>query len=205
MMQRHALAPVGPTREQVLVAVPRRATGWTLAATNRGLHRLLVPIGACLRGLDALRYIEAHFAPHVGRVHLLNVQKPIMSGDVTSLVSASVVASLRKVAGQRALAKARDAFEASGIPTTSEVAFGDVADVICRVAEVRGCSGIVLAKHGLELQQLIRGSVAARVLLMSTVPVTVVNARGVAEHARQRIDAKPREVVARSFEQPLGA
>jgi nucleotide-binding universal stress UspA family protein len=89
---------------------------------------------------------------------------------------------------------ARDAFEANGLPTTVEVAFGDVADTICRVAEERGCSGIVIVKDGFELHQLIRGSVAARVLRKASVPVTVVNARTTAEVAAKSRRDKRRAV-----------
>ena len=176
-MQRHALAPSRRTREQVLVAIPDRAADWTIAARNQGSHRLLVPIDGSLQGIEALRYIGEHFAGHVAGVHLLNVQKPVMSGNVTPLVTAQMIATLRRAAGERVLALASEAFTPSDVPVTREVAFGDAAEAICAIAERTGCTGIVIGRDGFELHQLIRGSVAARVLRMASVPVTIVNSR----------------------------
>jgi hypothetical protein len=147
-MQRYALAPSGPTRERVLVAVPRSATDWTIAARNRGLHRLLVPVDASLRAVDALCYLGDHLRDHVVGVHLLNVQPPIPNGNVTALLNPAMLAGLRHAAGERVLALLGEAFRESAIPLSSEVAFGDVADRICVVAQHRGCSGIVMSRDG---------------------------------------------------------
>jgi nucleotide-binding universal stress UspA family protein len=183
-MTRHALAPIGPTREQVLVAIPRRATDWTLAQANRGMHRLLVPVDARLRAVDALRYIVEHAHDHVSGVHVVNVQRPVMSGDVGVLATARMATDSRLAAGQRILALAREALSDSMIPMTGEVAFGAPAETICRIAEERGCTGIVIARDGFELHDLIGGSVAARVLRLASVPVTIVNPRAAALVAR---------------------
>ena len=176
-MQRYALAPSGPTREQVLVAIPRRATDWTIAARNCGQHRLLVPIDASLRALDALRYVVQEIGHHVAGVHVVNVQSPIMTGDITPLVSVEMITAVREAHGQRILEVAREAFSGSGIPVTGEVAFGAPAETICRLAKERGCTGIVIGRDGFELHDLIGRSVAAKVLRLATVPVTIVNAR----------------------------
>jgi nucleotide-binding universal stress UspA family protein len=183
-MPRHALARIGPTREQVLVAIPRRATDWTIAQANRGMHRLLVPVDARLRAVDALRYIVEHLDDHVSGIHVVNVQRPVMSGDVGVLATAQMVTESRQAAGQRILALAREALSDSMIPVTGEVAFGAPAETICRISEARGCTGIVIARDGFELHDLIRGSVAARVLRLASVPVTIVNPRAAAVVAR---------------------
>jgi nucleotide-binding universal stress UspA family protein len=175
-MQRFALAPAGPTRERVLVAIPRRAPDWTIARCNRGMHRLLVPIDESLQGVGALRYIVDQLGDHVEDVHLVNVQRPVMSGDVTALVAASTIVALRRAAGERVLALARESLADSAIPTSVEVAFGAPAKTICGIAQARGCTGIVIGKDGLELHDLIGRSVAARILRLATVPVTIVSA-----------------------------
>jgi len=176
IMQRHALAPLGVTREQILVAIPHRATDWSIAQRNRGQHRLLLPIDASLRALSAVRYITEELVYHVAGVHVVNVQSPLMSGDITPLVSVKTITALREAAGQRILALAREAFAGSAIPVTSEVAFGAPAEAICRLARERNCTGIVIGRDGFDLHDLIRGSVAAKVLRLATVPVTIVNA-----------------------------
>ena len=190
-MKRFALSPSRPTHEPVLVAVPEHASHWTIASRNRGLHRLLVPIDASLRGVDALAYVVEHLADHVAGIHLVNVQQPVMSGNVTPLVTAETIAQVRRTAGERVLALARDAYEDAGIPIATEVAFGDPADAICRVAEARGCTGIVVGRDGFELHDLIRGSVAARILRLATVPVTIVNSRTATVRAQPAV-ASPR-------------
>jgi nucleotide-binding universal stress UspA family protein len=184
-MQRYALAPLGPTRERVLVAIPRSAADWTIAAHNRGLHRLLVPVDASLRAVDALCYIADHLRDHVAGVHLLNVQPPIVNDNVTALVNSSMLAGLRHAAGERVLALLGEAFQESAIPLSGEVAFGDAAEMICLVAQHRGCSGIVMARDGFELHDLIRGSVAASVLRFASIPVTIVSACTGARDARE--------------------
>ena len=184
-MQRYALAPMGPTPDQVLVAIPRRAANWTIAQRNRGSHRLLVPVDVSLRATDALRYIVEYVGDHVAHVHLVNVQRPVMAGDVTLLVSASTITGLRQAAGERTLVLARGALADAAIPVTSEVAFGAAAETICRVARKRGCTGIVIARDGFELQDLIGSSVAAKVLRLACVPVTIVHVRAAVPVARE--------------------
>jgi nucleotide-binding universal stress UspA family protein len=168
----------------VLVAIPRRATDWTIALAKRGMHRLLVPVDARLRAVDALRYIVEHLDDHVSGIHVVNVQRPVMSGDVGVLATAQMVGESRQAAGQGILALAREALSDSVIPVTGEVAFGAPAETICRIAEERGCTGIVIARDGFELHDLIGGSVAARVLRLASVPVTIVNPRAAAVAAR---------------------
>ena len=180
-MLRFALAPPGPTAEKVLVAIPKHATNWTIAQRNRGMHRLLVPVEASLEAHDALRYIAEQLGSHVAAIHLLNVQRPLMAGDVTPLVDGRVVIGVRRAAGERILDAIGDMMVGSGIPLIKEVVFGARAETICRVAEQRECTGIVMAvRTGFWLAHLTGGSVAARVMRLATVPVTVINARAAA-------------------------
>ena len=141
-MQRYALAPLAPTPEQILVTIPSMAHNWTIARRNRGAHRLLLPVDASLRALDALRYITEDVGHLVAGVHLVNVQSPVMTRDRTAVATADVVAVLREAAGQRIIALAREAFSDSGIPVTDEVAFGAPAETICHTAEKHRCTGI---------------------------------------------------------------
>ena len=200
-MQRYALAPLGSTPEQVLIAIPRHATDWTIAQRNRGLHRLVLPVDASLRAFDALRYIVEHLRDHVAGVHLVNVQRTVMSGDVTPLVSVGTITGVRQAAGERVLARARGVLADSAIPVTSEVAFGAPAETICRVAQERGCTGIVVARNGFELHDLIGGSVAAKILRLAAVPVTIVNARTAAAAAH----GEPQRLRALAGDSPMPA
>jgi nucleotide-binding universal stress UspA family protein len=191
-MRRYALAPAGPTAEQVLIAIPERAAGWTIAQRNRGLHRILVPVGASFEAGDALRYVAGSLADHLGAVHLLNVQRPVMAGDVTPLVSARMVTAARQAAGERILRPFIALLGESSIAVTHEVAFGLPAETICRSAEEWGCTGIVIGvKSGFELADLLVGSIAARVIRLAGVPVTVVNARTAASLGQAAQPSRP--------------
>ena len=174
-MQRHALAPLGPAPEQILITIPKNARHWTIARRNHGVHRLLLPVDASLRALDALRYIVEDIGHLVVGVHLVNVQSMVATRDRAPLVTGDVISVLREAAGQRIIALAREAFSESGMPVTAEVAFGAPAETICRIAQQRRCTGIVIGRRGFELHDLIRGSLAARVLRLATVPVTIVS------------------------------
>ena len=174
-MQRHALAPLGPAPEQILVTIPKNARNWTIARRNHGVQRLLLPVDASLRALDALLYIIEDLGHLVVGVHLVNVQSIVATRDRTPRVTGDVVAVLREAAGQRIIAQAHEAFSESGIPVTAEVAFGAPAETICEIAQKRRCTGIVIGRRGFELHDLIRGSLAAHVLRLATVPVTIVS------------------------------
>lgn len=176
-MRRYALAPTAPTPEQILVTIPGLARNWTIGRRNRGIHRLLLPVDASLRALDALRYITEDVGHLVAHVHLVNIQTSAMPRGRTACAAADLIAVLREAAGQRIIAVARDAFSESGIPVTGEVAFGAPAETICHVAEKHGCTGIVIGRSDCELHSLIRGSIAADVLRLATVPVTIVSTR----------------------------
>ena len=192
-MQRHTLEPRGSIPEQIPIASPRRVSEWTLAQRHRRLHRLLVPIDASLRAFDALHYIVEELAHHVAGVHVVNVQSPVMSGSITPLISVQTITALREAEGQRILALAREVFSGSAILLTGEVAFGAAAETICRVAHEGRCTGIVIARDGFALHDLIGGSVAAKVLRLATVPVTIVNARttaAVMERQPRRLESK---------------
>lgn len=108
-------------------------------------------------------------------VHLLNVQPPVMAGDVTLFRSAGTVELERRAAAERALAPAKAALNAAGVRYLAEVAFGSPADEIVRCATTSGCSKIVMGtrREGLIARWLGR-SVASSVLRRAPVPVTVV-------------------------------
>lgn len=108
-------------------------------------------------------------------VHLLNVQRPVMAGDVTLFRSAGAVELERRAAADRTLAPAKAALNAAGVRYLAEVAFGSPADEIVRCATTSRCSKIVMGtrREGLLARWLGR-SVAYRVFKRAPVPVTLV-------------------------------
>jgi nucleotide-binding universal stress UspA family protein len=108
-------------------------------------------------------------------VHLLNVQPPVMAGDVTLFRSARAVELERRAAASAPLAAAKAALNAAGVRYVAEVAFGSPADEIVRCATTSGCSKIVMGsgRNGL-LARFLGSLVAYRVSRRAPVPVTII-------------------------------
>ncbi|HSC96790.1 MAG TPA: universal stress protein [Burkholderiales bacterium] len=68
-------------------------------------------------------------------------------------------------------------FERSGLPFVAHIRYGSPAEEIVRFAESNRCGGIVMASSGLgSVTEMLLGSVAARVLRTSRIPVEIVPA-----------------------------
>jgi nucleotide-binding universal stress UspA family protein len=106
---------------------------------------------------------------------LLNVQPPVMSGEVGAVAPVEVALQARATASAEALAAARRLLDDAGVPATARAATGDTAEAIVAAAADLGCDGIVMGRRGLgALAGLVLGSVSSRVLGLARVPVTLV-------------------------------
>jgi nucleotide-binding universal stress UspA family protein len=115
-------------------------------------------------------------------VHLLNVQSPVMAGDVNVFTTAPAVRSRRRTAGDEVLKRARSILAAARIEHTAEVVFGDPAPAIVRSAALNECDKIVMAtRNSCLLHALLRPSVARRVVKLAPIPVTIVKAAAVSD------------------------
>jgi nucleotide-binding universal stress UspA family protein len=118
-------------------------------------------------------------------VHLLNVQPPVMAGDVTLFTTAEAAAQQRRSAGELALKRAGSALAAAGVEYTTEVALGSPATEIVRSAAAHGCTKIVMATRNTGIMKLLlRRSVSHRVVRSASVPVTLVKPSSVRAEAR---------------------
>ena len=140
------------------------------------VHRVLIPVDGsegALRAAAHLIGLVYHGAPP--EVHVLNVQPPIMSGDVSSTVTAEMVKRGRFAAGEEVLQRARGLFDRIGIPYVTSVLLGAPAETIVRYVEDHRIDGIVMGTRGMSaLKNFLLGSVAAKVVGMAEVPVTLV-------------------------------
>ena len=145
------------------------------------MQKLLVPIDGSPASLCAVEHVIAHMDRNGTKVHLINVQQPVMSGDVT-LLSAKLAGDLRRDAGERALQPAKAMLDANHFEYTAEVAFGLPAEAILDCASERHCTKIVMATSGRSLlSNIIRRSVPSRVIKLAHVPVTLVKQASVRE------------------------
>ena len=127
------------------------------------------------RVIDAVVKLAAEVkAPSL---HMLNVQdEPIVYGEVAIYVSPEKAREYAREAGQRVLTQAAARLSQSGIPFTSEVAIGETAPTIARLAAERGCDLVVMGTRGMgAMASLVLGSVATKVVHLTDIPVLLVH------------------------------
>lgn len=148
----------------------------------------LVPLDGTPEAMAAIDYVTTNARPERTRIHLLNVQPPVMASDVSPLASPAMIMRLRRTAGEEALQAARLELHAHGFQHTCDVVFGAPAEEIVRCAAQRGCAKIVMsARRTGWIANMLGRSVAARVLRRAPVPVTIVKAgQRTATSVRQR-------------------
>jgi len=76
------------------------------------------------------------------------------------------------------LQKVREEFQAAGIPTEAELAFGDPAKQIVKWVEQKGCDLVAMSTHGHRfLADIFLGTTASRVQHAISVPVLLLRAK----------------------------
>ena len=76
------------------------------------------------------------------------------------------------------LDQVREEFQASGIPTEAELAYGDPAKEIIKWIEQKGCDLVAMSTHGHRfLADLFLGTTASRVQHSISVPVLLLRAK----------------------------
>lgn len=141
------------------------------------MKRVLIPIDGSDASLRAVTVtIQAVLQSRVRpQVHLLTVQAPILSGNVTRFFTADTIKDFYQEEGQSAMEAAKNLFDAAGIEYSEQVKVGPAAQTIAMYAEDHDCDHIVMGTRGLgAVTSLVLGSVANKVLSLSKVPVTLV-------------------------------
>jgi len=144
---------------------------------NQSLH-FLVAVDGSDHSLAAV-----HWITQIGcdgsrlRCTLLNVQKPIMSGEVGVLAPASIAQGERDRSAAEILEHAATIVRASGIPFEIEEQMDDATTAIIARADALGCDAIVIGRRGVGIVRAsLLGSVSAEVIRKSSMPVIVVRA-----------------------------
>ena len=171
---------LSPTAVPALLCTGGSSRG--MFGSKPAYYRPLIAVDGSAASMHAVEHVIAQVSPGDARVHLINVQPRIMSGDVNFFMSARMVADMRRAAGERALRRARSLLAANHIEHTSDVVFGEPVDAIVRYAAERGCTKIVMGtKNRNMITTLLARSVVSRVVRRAHVPVTLVKER--AHHA----------------------
>jgi nucleotide-binding universal stress UspA family protein len=145
------------------------------AASNQSLH-FLVAVDGSEHSLAAV-----HWITQIGgdgarlRCTLLNVQKPVMSGEVGVLAPASIALDERDRSATDILEHAATVMRAKSIPFEMEEQMGDAATAIIARAEALGCDAIVIGRRGMSIvRAALLGSVSTEVIRESSIPIIIV-------------------------------
>ena len=141
------------------------------------MKKILLPVDGSENALRttqvAIGLVKASAEPV--ELHLLNVQLPILSGDVKMFVGQDTINAYYHDEGVKALASARAALDEAGVHYVFHIGVGQVAETIAAYAREQGCGQIVMGSRGLgSVAGMLLGSVATKVMHLVDVPVTLV-------------------------------
>ncbi len=139
--------------------------------------RILVPFDGSENAGRALDY-AVKFAGNSKdpvELHLLNVQLPVVSGDVRMFVGHDAIAAYYRDSGEQVLAAGRQKLARAGTVHVEHIGVGQAAETIAAYVADRQCGQVIMGTRGLgTVSGLLLGSVATKVLHLVTVPVTLV-------------------------------
>lgn len=141
--------------------------------------RLLVPIDGsdgCLAAVaEVIRRSRQSDRP---QVHLLNVQPQVLATEILAHLPPEASDAYYARQGGEALSRAQAMLEEAGIPYEAHRLVGPVVETILDQCEALKCDCIVMGTRGRgRLLGALLGSVAAGVVHLSPVPVTLLNAQ----------------------------
>jgi nucleotide-binding universal stress UspA family protein len=140
-------------------------------------HKIFVPFDGSGCALRALQHAVAmarrlgDCSIHVAHAH----EEPLIYGELAVYVPREKMEKLQREQSEGVLARAEPVLKGAGLPYEKEILVGPVAPVLAERAHDLGCDAIIMGTHGLTaLGSMLMGSVAAKVVHLSTIPVTLV-------------------------------
>jgi nucleotide-binding universal stress UspA family protein len=140
-------------------------------------HKIFLPFdgsGCALRALQhalALARRIGDCSIHVAHAH----EEPLIYGEIAVYVPRGKMEKLQREQSEGVLARAEPILKSAGLRYEKEILVGPVAQVLTDRARALGCDAIVMGTHGLTaLGSMLMGSVAAKVVHLSDIPVTLV-------------------------------
>ena len=138
---------------------------------------LLIPVDGSdysTRAVDyAIQRLKTCIEPV--RLHVLNVQMPIVTVNVKLFVSQESLQEYYREEGQKAIAPALEKIAGLGLEATPHIGVGEPGKIICDYATETAATEIIMGTHGRgALAGTLLGSVAQKVVHLATVPVVLV-------------------------------
>ena len=141
------------------------------------MKRILVPVDGSemsLRALGMAIDARAQVRP-TPELHVLTVQAPILSRNVTRFFSAEEIDAYYQEEARETLNAARDVLDAANVTAHEKMLVGPVAQTIADYVRQQGCDHIFMGTRGLgAVGSLVLGSVALKLLSLVETPVTLV-------------------------------
>ncbi len=140
------------------------------------MRKALVPVDGSPNSDRAVRHVVALAGICTSMdIVLLNVQPEIEDWQVRRFLKKEEVEAMEESKGGDALQSARAVLDAAGVRYTPQVLIGPIAETIAKTALEQNCDGIVMGTRGLgAAASALLGSVAAQVVHLADVPVTLV-------------------------------
>jgi len=141
------------------------------------MRNILVPVDGSENSLRAARHaVELARLVKPLTIHLAYAhEEPIVYGEIAVYVSREKMAALQREHAEAMLAPAERLVQESGVPYTSKILIGPIAQALVAHAEASGCDAIVMGTHGMSaLGGLLMGSVATKVVHLTRLPVTLI-------------------------------
>lgn len=135
-----------------------------------------MPVDGSGAALRALRQAIALAKLTQGLIHLVHAhEEPQIYGEIAVYVTREKMEALQRGHSDAVLAEPEAELKRSGVPYTREVLVGPIGKAIAEQAERLGCDAIVMGRHGTSaLADLLMGSVAMKVVHLSSLPVLLV-------------------------------
>jgi|SRR5690606_4336328 len=140
------------------------------------MRTILVPVDGSESSLRAVQAaIKAAQELNGANLHVITVQAPIISGNVTRFFSAEDIQGYYQDEGINAMLPAKTLLDESGLTYQDQVVVGPVAKTIADYAKKNNCDLIIMGTRGLgSVTGLVLGSIATKVLSLTDLPVTLV-------------------------------
>jgi nucleotide-binding universal stress UspA family protein len=137
----------------------------------------LIPVDGSEYSMRAINYVidRVKQNPSEHRVHILNVQMPLVGVNVKLFVSVESLQEIYREEGEKVLAPVLEKLKNANISATPHIGVGDASQVIIDFGKEVKATEIVMGSHGRgALAGALMGSVAQKVVHLSDIPVILL-------------------------------
>lgn len=138
--------------------------------------KVLIPFDGSAHAEHALAHaLKAYPNASEQDLLLLNVQHPVVYGEVAIYIPADKLEAMARDAASRALDVAKPILERAGRKASRHMEIGAIAESIAAIAKRHQADVIVMGTRGMgAIGTFVIGSVASKVVHLVDVPVTLV-------------------------------